>query len=145
MAELADAPVLGTGPYGCRFDPCHPHQKSEGRDFRIFYRSRKPSVNSAQMFRKKSFWLRAASKAPCLKNPASLGSIAIQIFFEVCDMTFIQHYDSPFGDILLAADDIGLTGLWFDGAKYYADNLPEKHAANETPILAEVRRWRYLL
>ena len=33
-------------------------------------------------------------------------------------MTFIQHYDSPFGDILLAADDIGLTGLWFDGAKY---------------------------
>ena len=56
-------------------------------------------------------------------------------------MTFIQHYDSPFGDILLAADDIGLTGLWFDGAKYYADNLPEKHAANETPILAEVRRW----
>ena len=56
-------------------------------------------------------------------------------------MTFIQHYDSPLGSILLAADDIGLTGLWFDGAKYYADNLPEEHAANETPILAEVRRW----
>lgn len=28
-------------------------------------------------------------------------------------MTFIQHYDSPLGDILLAADDVGLTGLWF--------------------------------
>lgn len=26
VAELADAPVLGTGPNGCRFDPCHPHQ-----------------------------------------------------------------------------------------------------------------------
>ena len=25
------------------------------------------------------------------------------------------HYDSPLGGILLAADEIGLTGLWFDG------------------------------
>ena len=39
-------------------------------------------------------------------------------------MTFIQHYDSPLGGILLAADEIGLTGLWFDGEKYFADNLP---------------------
>ena len=30
-------------------------------------------------------------------------------------MTCIQHYDSPLGGILLAADDDGLTGLWFDG------------------------------
>ena len=29
-------------------------------------------------------------------------------------MTYIQHYDSPLGGILLAADEIGLTGLWFD-------------------------------
>ena len=29
-------------------------------------------------------------------------------------MTFTQHYDSPLGGILLAADEIGLTGLWFD-------------------------------
>lgn len=30
-------------------------------------------------------------------------------------MFYIQHYDSPLGGILLAADEIGLTGLWFDG------------------------------
>ena len=29
-------------------------------------------------------------------------------------MTYIQHYDSPLGGILLAADEIGLTGLWFE-------------------------------
>lgn len=29
-------------------------------------------------------------------------------------MTFIQHLDSPLGTILLAADDVGLTGLWFE-------------------------------
>ena len=36
-------------------------------------------------------------------------------------MTFIQPYDSPLGDILLAADETGLTGLWFEGEKYFAD------------------------
>ena len=56
-------------------------------------------------------------------------------------MTFIQHYASPLGGILLAADEIGLTGLWFDGEKYFADNLPAKHAERETPILVEANRW----
>ena len=32
-------------------------------------------------------------------------------------MTFIQHYRSPLGGILLAADEVGLTGLWFEGEK----------------------------
>ncbi len=51
------------------------------------------------------------------------------------------HYDSPLGGILLAADEIGLTGLWFDGEKYFADHLPAEHAEQEIPILAEVKRW----
>ena len=38
-------------------------------------------------------------------------------------MTFTQHYDSPLGGILLAADEIGLNGLWFDGQKYFARGL----------------------
>ena len=56
-------------------------------------------------------------------------------------MTFTQHYDSPLGGILLAADEIGLTGLWFDGEKYFADNLPIEHTELETPILAEAKQW----
>ncbi len=56
-------------------------------------------------------------------------------------MTFTQHYNSPLGAILLAADEIGLTGLWFDGQKYFADSLPEKHVEEETPILVEAKRW----
>ena len=56
-------------------------------------------------------------------------------------MTFTQHYDSPLGGILLAADEIGLTGLWFDGEKYFADNLPAEYAERETPILLEAKRW----
>ena len=56
-------------------------------------------------------------------------------------MTYIQHYDAPLGRILLAADEVGLTGLWFDGAKYFADGLPAEHTERETPALSEARRW----
>ncbi len=56
-------------------------------------------------------------------------------------MTYIQHYASPLGGIMLAANDIGLTGLWFDGQKYFADNLPAEHIERETPILADAKRW----
>lgn len=56
-------------------------------------------------------------------------------------MTYIQHYASPLGGILLAANDIGLTGLWFDGQKYYADTLPAEHIERETPILTDAKRW----
>lgn len=52
-----------------------------------------------------------------------------------------QRYASPLGGILLAADEIGLTGLWFDGQKYFARTLPAAHRERETPILAETKRW----
>ena len=56
-------------------------------------------------------------------------------------MVFTQHYASPLGGILLAADGIGLTGLWFDGQKYFARDLPAEHTEQETPVLAEAKRW----
>ena len=56
-------------------------------------------------------------------------------------MTYIQHYDSPLGGILLAADEIGLTGLWFDGQKCFARDLSGERVDQETPALTEARRW----
>ena len=56
-------------------------------------------------------------------------------------MTFIQHYDSPLGGILLAADEIGLTGLWFDGQKYFARGLSSEREERELPVLLEAKRW----
>ena len=38
-------------------------------------------------------------------------------------MTYTKRYMSPVGVILLAADDAGLTGLWFEGSKYFAAEL----------------------
>ncbi len=56
-------------------------------------------------------------------------------------MIYTQHYDSPLGGILLAADETGLTGLWFDGEKYYADNLAAEHEARDTQALGAAKRW----
>ena len=42
-------------------------------------------------------------------------------------MIFTQHYESPLGGILLAADDTGLTGLWFGGQE--PDFTPPLHPA----------------
>ncbi len=47
----------------------------------------------------------------------------------------------PLGGILLAADEEGLTGLWFDGQKYFARTLPKEYAESETPVLCEAKRW----
>ena len=56
-------------------------------------------------------------------------------------MQYINHYQSPIGGILLAADEIGLTGLWFDGEKYYANHLDPEHKQQTTPILAQAEKW----
>lgn len=56
-------------------------------------------------------------------------------------MVYTCKYKSPLGDILLAADEIGLTGLWFEGQKYFANTLPDEHILRETEILAEAKKW----
>lgn len=56
-------------------------------------------------------------------------------------MQFIHQYYSPLGNILLAADDIGLTGLWFAGQKYYAGNLAAEHEEQNTPVFEQAKEW----
>ena len=56
-------------------------------------------------------------------------------------MIHTAHYDSPLGKILLAADEEGLTGLWFVGQKYFAYRLGAETAEGETPALAAAQHW----
>ena len=42
-------------------------------------------------------------------------------------MHYTTTYSSPIGDILLACDDIGLIGLWFQDQKHYAVKLSPEH------------------
>lgn len=56
-------------------------------------------------------------------------------------MQYTAAYQSSVGDVLLAADETGLTGLWFEGEKFYALSLDPEHEERETPIFAITRRW----
>lgn len=56
-------------------------------------------------------------------------------------MQYTSHYTSPLGEILLAADDVGLTGLWFEGEKYFARNLEKDHEEREIPLFGKVKHW----
>ena len=48
-------------------------------------------------------------------------------------MQYTTKYETPLGSVLLAADETGLTGLWFDGAGYYAAGLAARHEEKEVP------------
>lgn len=56
-------------------------------------------------------------------------------------MQYTSRYQSPVGNILLAADDAGLTGLWFEGQKYFACRLDEDHEEKEIPLFKRVKDW----
>ena len=56
-------------------------------------------------------------------------------------MKYVNHYESPLGRILLAADDAGLTGLWFEGQKYYARTLDPDNIERDLPVFKESKKW----
>lgn len=56
-------------------------------------------------------------------------------------MQYISYYQSPLGKILLAADQTGITGAWFEDQKYYAHGLDAEHTEKDTPVLDDTKRW----
>ena len=60
---------------------------------------------------------------------------------DIYQKAYTSRYHSALGDILLAADEIGLTGLWFFGQSYFADTLPAEQIEQETVILAQAKEW----
>ena len=56
-------------------------------------------------------------------------------------MDYKYHYDSPLGGITLASDGENLTGLWFDGQKYYADTLGQNPLWKALPVFDETIKW----
>ena len=56
-------------------------------------------------------------------------------------MIRISTWQSPLGPVTMAGDGTALTGLWFDGQKYFGAGLPDQTACGDTPVFAETRRW----
>lgn len=56
-------------------------------------------------------------------------------------MEAISKYQSPLGTITMAGNEKSLTGLWFDGQKYYAETLPPDIEEKELPIFQQTADW----
>ena len=56
-------------------------------------------------------------------------------------MIYIQQYNSYAGVITLASDGDALTGLWFDGQKYFAGNIDDEIEEKDLPVFAQARQW----
>ena len=56
-------------------------------------------------------------------------------------MICTSKYFSPLGKILLASDEIGLTGLWFYKQKYFARNLDPLHEEKEIETIKKAKAW----
>lgn len=57
-------------------------------------------------------------------------------------MLFMMEYKSPIGNLILAAEDQALIGLWMEGQKYFPDLSKEKiERTEEYPILTQTKRW----
>lgn len=56
-------------------------------------------------------------------------------------MTYTYHYNSPLGGITLSSNGTELTGLWFDGQKYFGDTLTKKYEEKSLPIFEQSARW----
>ena len=59
--------------------------------------------------------------------------------FSIVD--YIWHYTSHLGRITLASDGEALTGLWFDGQKFFGAGLEARNEAKRLPIFDETCRW----
>lgn len=56
-------------------------------------------------------------------------------------MTFISKYKSKIGNITIASDGINLTGLWFDGQKYFLANVEKEIEEKNLKIFDETKLW----
>ena len=56
-------------------------------------------------------------------------------------MVYTKQYTSPLGVITIACNEEAITGLWFDGQKYFGDILPGEVKPKEHPLLKEAGRW----
>ncbi len=56
-------------------------------------------------------------------------------------MIYTYHYDSPMGGITFSSNGKELTGLWFDGQKYFGDKILKECEIGSLPIFEQTVRW----
>jgi methylated-DNA-[protein]-cysteine S-methyltransferase len=50
-------------------------------------------------------------------------------------------WESPLGGITIASDGVNITGLWFEGQKYFASTLEKENETKDLPIFEQTKEW----
>ena len=56
-------------------------------------------------------------------------------------MRYTDNYVSPMGNIVLAGDGTALTGLWFEGQKWFGAGLTDGAVRVELPVFGQTKKW----
>lgn len=60
-------------------------------------------------------------------------------------MHYISRYTAPsssvLGEFTLSSDGQSLTGIWFEGQKYYASTLPDEWEERPLEVFEQTKRW----
>lgn len=56
-------------------------------------------------------------------------------------MIYLHQYASPLGKIIMAANGEKLTGLWFEGQKYFDTTIVEEGEEKQLPIFEQAGEW----
>ena len=56
-------------------------------------------------------------------------------------MIYVDHYRSPLGGITISSNGSEITGLLFDGQKYFGAGLPEEYEEKALSVFEETKKW----
>lgn len=56
-------------------------------------------------------------------------------------MQYTYAYRSPLGGITIASDGENLTGLWFEGQRYFGNTLCAEHCERMLPVFVQTIEW----
>ena len=56
-------------------------------------------------------------------------------------MECMHYYQSPLGNILMASNGNALPGLWFEGQKYFCENLCNTYEFKKLPVFEQTDHW----
>lgn len=56
-------------------------------------------------------------------------------------MRYVSRYQSPLGQIILGSDGEKLSGLWFEGQKYFDKEAVKAAEERELSVFEDTRRW----
>ncbi|MDE6596043.1 MAG: methylated-DNA--[protein]-cysteine S-methyltransferase [Oscillospiraceae bacterium] len=56
-------------------------------------------------------------------------------------MDYVHHYASPLGGITIAGTENAVTGLWFDGQKYFGSTLSPSCEEKSLPVFEQADLW----